>query len=49
MIGPTKGDPRRAAERGLDRRAAAETVVVEKPEKEMAPAMPGGGGMGDRY
>jgi chaperonin GroEL len=26
-----------------------ESVVVEKPEKEKAPAMPGGGGMGDMY
>jgi chaperonin GroEL len=26
-----------------------ETVVTEKPEKDKAPAMPGGGGMGDMY
>ncbi|HEX6746783.1 MAG TPA: chaperonin GroEL [Longimicrobium sp.] len=26
-----------------------ESVVVERPEKEKAPAMPGGGGMGDMY
>jgi hypothetical protein len=26
---------------------ATKSVVVEKPEKEKAPAMPGGGGMGD--
>ncbi|HEX8691978.1 MAG TPA: chaperonin GroEL [Longimicrobium sp.] len=26
-----------------------ESVVVEKPEKDKAPAMPGGGGMGDMY
>jgi chaperonin GroEL len=26
-----------------------ESVVVEKPEKETAPSMPGGGGMGDMY
>jgi hypothetical protein len=25
-----------------------ESLVVERPEKEKAPAMPGGGGMGDR-
>jgi chaperonin GroEL len=26
-----------------------ENVVVERPEKDKAPAMPGGGGMGDMY
>ena len=26
-----------------------ESVVVERPEKDKAPSMPGGGGMGDMY
>jgi len=45
-----EGDALGAAERSLDRRAVPHHrgVVADKPEKEAAPAMPGGdmGGMG---
>lgn len=54
--GAARSIPRKATCAALQNAASiagllltTESVVVERPEKEKAPAMPGGGGRGDMY